>query len=41
MICTDKEQETCEVEKRGCKGCYYEKNKEKNEVRPSTTKKEK
>ena len=25
MKCTDKEQETCEVEKRGCKGCaYYE-----------------
>lgn len=21
--CTSKEQETCEVEKRGCKGCYY------------------
>lgn len=23
MKCTNKEQETCEVEKRGCKGCYY------------------
>lgn len=23
MICTDKEQETCEVEKRSCKGCFY------------------
>lgn len=25
MRCTDKEQETCQVEKMGCKGCaYYE-----------------
>ena len=23
MFCTSKEQESCEVEKRGCKGCYY------------------
>lgn len=23
MKCTNKEQETCELEKRGCKGCYY------------------
>jgi retron-type reverse transcriptase len=23
MFCTDKEKETCDVEKRGCKGCYY------------------
>lgn len=22
--CTPKEQETCDVEKRGCEGCYYE-----------------
>lgn len=21
--CTDKEQETCNVEKMGCEGCYY------------------
>jgi hypothetical protein len=25
MECTTKEQETCRVEKLGCKGCYYEK----------------
>lgn len=25
MTCTSKEQETCNVEKRGCKGCYYNK----------------
>ena len=24
MNCTNKEQETCECEKRGCEGCYYE-----------------
>lgn len=23
MFCTSKEQETCDVEKRGCEGCYY------------------
>lgn len=23
MKCTNKEQETCESEKRGCEGCYY------------------
>lgn len=22
--CTSKEQETCQVEKMGCKGCYYD-----------------
>ena len=25
MNCTEKEQETCQVEKRGCEGCYYNK----------------
>ena len=25
MNCTDKEQETCQVEKMGCEGCYYNK----------------
>lgn len=25
MICTDKERETCNVEKMGCEGCYYNK----------------
>ena len=30
MKCTDKEWDTCQVEKMGCKGCYYnEKNKER------------
>ena len=24
MKCTNKEQETCQVEKRGCGGCFYE-----------------
>lgn len=24
MKCTIKEQENCDVEKRGCKGCYYD-----------------
>lgn len=24
MKCTDKEQETCRVEKMGCKGCHYD-----------------
>lgn len=23
MICSSKERETCDVEKLGCKGCYY------------------
>lgn len=23
MFCTPKEQETCDVEKRGCEGCFY------------------
>ena len=23
MMCTDKERETCNVEKMGCEGCYY------------------
>lgn len=23
MICSEKERETCQVEKRGCEGCYY------------------
>ena len=23
MICTEKERESCEVEKRGCNGCFY------------------
>lgn len=26
--CTEKEQETCDVEKRGCEGCYYNKQSE-------------
>ena len=25
MNCTDKERESCQVEKRGCEGCYYNK----------------
>ena len=25
MICSEEERETCEVEKRGCNGCYYSK----------------
>ena len=25
MKCTDKEWDTCQVEKMGCKGCYYDK----------------
>ena len=32
MKCTDKEQETCEVEKRGCKGCYYYNNDEQENI---------
>ena len=28
MKCTIKEQETCELEKRGCEGCYYNTDKE-------------
>lgn len=28
MICSEKERETCEVEKRGCDGCYYNKPRE-------------
>lgn len=27
MKCTNKEQETAECEKRGCKGCFYNDNK--------------
>lgn len=23
MFCTSKEQQTCDVEKQGCEGCYY------------------
>ena len=26
MKCTSKEQDTCNVEKMGCKGCFYEEN---------------
>jgi hypothetical protein len=25
MTCTEKERETCEYEKLGCEGCYYNK----------------
>lgn len=25
MICTEKERDTCQVEKLGCNGCYYNK----------------
>ena len=31
MMCTDKEQATCNVEKMGCAGCYYNKNIEERE----------
>ena len=27
MFCTSKEQETCDVEKRTCEGCYYSQSK--------------
>ena len=30
MKCTNKEQETCESEKRGCEGCYYNNDIEKD-----------
>ena len=30
-FCTSKEQETCDVEKRGCEGCFY--NNPKNNVK--------
>ena len=26
MFCTDKERDTCNVEKMGCEGCYYNSN---------------
>lgn len=29
MICTEKEQETCNFEKHGCDGCYYNKERVK------------
>ena len=29
MICTEKEQETCNFEKQGCDGCYYNKERVK------------
>ena len=29
--CTNKEQETCDVEKRGCEGCYYNRKIEEKE----------
>ena len=37
MKCTNKEQETCEVEKRGCEGCFYyqEEEEEVNEQKVS------
>ena len=28
MFCTDKERDTCNVEKMGCEGCYYNTDKE-------------
>lgn len=30
MKCTDKERETCNVEKMGCEGCYYNENKNRD-----------
>ena len=37
MTCTEKERDTCQVEKMGCEGCaYYEEDKEK----PNKQKKE-
>jgi len=27
MKCSEKERDTCNVEKMGCEGCYYEKEK--------------
>ena len=33
MICSEKERESCNVEKLGCNGCYYNKpNKEEIEL---------
>lgn len=29
MKCSGKEWDTCRVEKMGCKGCYYDENKNK------------
>lgn len=31
MICTIKEQEKCDCEKRGCEGCYYNRKEIENE----------
>ena len=33
MKCTEKEQETCNVEKRGCENCYYNKERGKENGR--------
>ena len=32
MKCTDKEWDTCQVEKMGCPGCYYDKIEIKKKV---------
>lgn len=37
MKCTSKEQDTCNVEKMGCKGCFY--NKTLEEAGKAITKK--
>lgn len=31
MMCTEQERETCNVEKMGCEGCYYNKSIEEGE----------
>lgn len=30
MFCTDKERRTCQIEKMGCEGCFY--NNDKNQI---------
>ena len=32
MFCTSREQDTCDFEKRGCEGCFYFLDKNKNKL---------
>lgn len=37
MTCTSKEQDTCNVEKLGCEGCYFNKKENKPNVQSDNT----
>ena len=37
MTCTSKEQDTCNVEKYGCEGCFYNKKESMQNVQSDNT----